>query len=193
MNVTRDEANQALDEIGRAGNRMSRLSTYAEIAPMILLWGVIWLVANLVTEYRPEFSPRVWQACILIGSPLTLFFTVRRARRSGARIRQAGGDPKALGNRFALLGAAALGFIISVLVVIGPLNERQYDAFFSLVFAFAYAIGGVWGGWRLVVVGAAAAAAILFGYLELTQHFYLWMGLVGGGSLIVGGLWLRKI
>ncbi len=193
MNVTRDEANRALDEIGRAGNRMSRLSTYAEIAPMILLWGVIWLVANLVTEFRPEFSARIWQACILIGSPLTLYFTVRRARRSGARIRQAGGDPKALGNQFALLGAAALGFVVSILVVVGPLNNRQYDAFFSLFFAFAYAIGGVWGGWRLVAIGAAAAAAILFGYLVLTEHFYLWMGLVSGGALILGGLWLRKI
>ena len=192
MNVSRDEATQALDEIGRAGSRMAKLSTYAEIAPMIFLWGVIWLVANLVTEFRPEFSARVWQASILIGSPLTLFFTVRRARRSGARIRQAGGDPKALGNKFALLGAAALGFVVSILIVVGPLNERQYDAFFSLFYAFAYAIGGVWGGWRLIAIGAAAAAATLFGYLELTEHFYLWMGLVGGGALILGGLWLWK-
>ena len=192
MNVTRDEATQALEEIGRAGNRMTRLSTYAEIAPMIFMWGVIWLGANLVTEFRPELSPRFWQGCILLGAPLTIFFTVRRARRSGARIRQAGGDPKALGNRFALLGAAAFAFIASILVVVGPLNERQYDAFFSLFYAFAYAIGGVWAGWRLIAIGAVAAAATLFGYLELTEHFYLWMGLVSGGALITGGLWLWK-
>ncbi len=193
MNVTRDEASQALEEIGRAGSRMSRLSTYGDIAPMFLLWGVIWLVANLVTEFQPALSGRAWLAGEIVGTPLTLFLVVRQARHRGARIRQTGGDPKAIGGRYALMGAAVFGFFTSMMVVVWPLNARQADAFISLFFAFAYAIGGVFGGWRLMAIGGVTAAAILFGYLELTTHFYLWMGLVGGGALIVGGLWLRKI
>ncbi len=192
MNVTRDEAARALDEIGRAGGRMSRLSTYADIAPMMVLWGLIWLGANLVTEFRPEFSGRAWLAGVVVGTPLTLYFTVRQARNRGARLRQAGGDPRALGGRFALLGAIVFALFASMMVVVGPLDQRQADAFISLFFAFAYAIGGVFGGWRLVAIGAGTAAAVLFGYLELQEHFYLWMGAVGGGALILGGLWLRK-
>ena len=193
MNVTRDEATQALKEIGRAGSRMTQLSNYADLAPMLLLWGLIWLTANMVTEFRPTLSGPAWLTGMVVGSPLTLFFTIRQARRSGARIRPAGGDPKRLGNRFALLGATAFGFFISVLIIVGPLNPRQQDAFISLFFASAYAIGGVWGGWRLIAIGAATAAAVLFGYLMPAQHFFLWMGLVGGGALIAGGLWLRKV
>jgi hypothetical protein len=193
MNVTRDEAAQALKEIGQAGGKMRRLSLYADLAPMFLLWGLIWLGANLVTEFRPDLSNRAWMiGSLILGTPLTLYFVVRHARRAGARIRQAGGDPKALGNRFALLGAITWAFCASIMAVAFPLNGRQIDAFMSLLFAFGYAIGGVFGGWRLIAIGAVAAAAILFGYFFLDQHFYLWMGLVGGGALFAGGLWLRK-
>ena len=194
MNVTRDEAARALEEIGQAKTRISRLSLYAELAPSFMLWGLIWLAANLVTEFRPQYAAMAWQVgTLLIGAPLTLYFTVRQARRSGARIRQAGGDAKALGTRMALLGVIGWACFASIIAVTAPLNARQVDAFISLFFAFAYAIGGVWGGWRLIAIGAVTAAAILFGYFELHQHFYLWMGVVGGGALLGGGLWLRKV
>ena len=192
MNVTRDEAARALEEIGQAGGRMHRLSLYADLAPMFLLWGLIWFSANLVTEFRPELSGPAWLTGEVIGTPLTIFLTVRQGRRSGARIRQAGGNPKALGSQMALLGAIAFGFFASIVAVTAPLNGRQIDAFISLFFAFAYALGGIWGGWRLIAIGATTAVAILFGYFALTEHFYLWMGVVGGGALFAGGLWLRK-
>ena len=193
MNVTRDEAARALEEIGEAKARMTRLSVYSGLAPNFILWGLIWFLANLVTEYRPDLAGRAWLiGALLIGTPLTLYFTVRFARRSGARIRQAGGDGRKLGNRMALLGGVAWAFFFSLAAVTAPLDNRQVDAFISLFLAFAYAIGGVWGGWRLMTIGLAAAAGILFGYFALHQHFYLWMAVVGGGALFAGGLWLRK-
>lgn len=192
MNVTRDEAARALEEIGQAGGRMHRLSLYADLAPMLMLWGLLWFVANLVTEFRPALSGRTWLAAMAIGFPLTLWGTVRHARRAGARIRQAGGDPKALGTRMALLGVVGWGFFASIYAITLPVGPRQGNAFISLFVAFAYALGGVWGGWRLMAIGVATAAAVLFGYFELQQHFFLWMGVVGGGALLAGGLWLRK-
>ena len=193
MNVTRDEAARALEEIGQAGGRMRRLSIYADLSPMFMLWGLIWFAANLTTEFRPDLSAWAWRiGTLVIGMPLTLYFNVRYARRAGARIRQGGGDPRRLGNQMALLGAIGFGFFFSMAAVTAPLSARQVDAFISLFFAFAYAIGGVWGGWRLMAIGLVAAAGILFGYFALHQHFYLWMGVVGGGALLAGGLWLRK-
>jgi hypothetical protein len=192
MNVSRDEAALALEEIGRAGSRMRRLSVYADMAPMFVLWGLIWLAANLTTEFAPQLAGRAWMVGVLVGTPLTLLLTIRQARRAGARIRQEGGDGRALGGRFALLGATAMGFFAAIVAIVGPLDPRQTDAFISLFFAAGYAFGGIWGGWRLYITGAAAALAIVFGYLELQQHFFLWMGLAGGGALIAGGLWLRK-
>jgi hypothetical protein len=192
VNVSRDEAAQALEEIGRAGSRMRRLGLYADIAPMFVLWGLIWLGANLVSEFAPAHASRAWLIGMVVGVPLTIFLTVRQGRRTGARIRQAGGDGRALGNRMALLGVTGFWFFVSVMFIVSPLSARQQDAFISLFFAAAYSFGGLWGGWRLYAIGAVTAAAVMFGFLALQQHFFLWMAVVGGGSLLAGGLWLRK-
>ena len=50
-------------------------------------------------------------------------------------------------------------------------------------------------GWRLFAIGAIAAAAIVFGYLAVGPHYFLWMAVCGGGALIAGlvfetlGIW----
>ena len=48
-------------------------------------------------------------------------------------------------------------------------------------------------GWRLFAVGAITATLILGGFVYMHDHFSLYMGVVGGGALIAGGLWLRKV
>jgi hypothetical protein len=52
---------------------------------------------------------------------------------------------------------------------------------------------GVWIGMRLFWIGAITAAAILFGFFNIEHYYSLWMGVAGGGSLIAGGLWLRRV
>jgi hypothetical protein len=42
------------------------------------------------------------------------------------------------------------------------------------------------------VTGIALAALTLFGYFEVVTHFDMWMAVVGGGSLILAGIWLRR-
>ncbi len=81
----------------------------------------------------------------------------------------------------------------AMFAVLGPLSARQVNAFASLSWAIAYMIGGAWVGWRLFAIGGIAVVAVLFGYLSIGQHYYLWMAACGGGTLIAGGLWLRKI
>ena len=48
-------------------------------------------------------------------------------------------------------------------------------------------VAGAWVGWRLFAIGGIAAAAVVFGYLAIGQHYYLWMAGCGGGTLIAGG------
>jgi hypothetical protein len=69
----------------------------------------------------------------------------------------------------------------------------QINAFISLFWTFAYMVAGIWIGWRLAAIGLVASAAILFAYVALEQHYFLVAGLAGGGSLILGGLWLRRV
>lgn len=41
------------------------------------------------------------------------------------------------------------------------------------------------------MAGLSLSVLTLVGYLFLPQHFLLWMALVGGGTLIGSGLWMK--
>jgi hypothetical protein len=77
--------------------------------------------------------------------------------------------------------------------VMGPVNHLQQGAFPPLVVALAYVLTGLWSGPRFVLAGVAVAALTLGGFFYLPQHFLLWEGFVGGGALILAGLWFRRV
>lgn len=193
MTLDRDEAKSALAEIGQAQGKVDRVHWYSDAAPFFVLWGVIWLLANLVTEFRPAWSNWAWLIGALVGTPATAYFSIVQARRRGARIRQAGGDPGDISIRSAFTMGAILVFLAGSIAVTGPLEERQGNALISLFWACIYMGVGAWVGMRLMLIGAATAAIILAAYFTLDQYYFLVMGLAAGGSLILGGLWLRKI
>lgn len=193
MNISRDEAHQALAEIGRARGDIRRLHHYSDASPFLILWGAIWLL-NVLTDFRPDLSGPAWLAGIAVGTVATVWLGVVQGRRRGERMRQAGLDPKAIfGVRFGLTSGAIMLFFVAFLIVAAPLDGRQVNAFISLFWTFAYMVAGIWIGWRLAAIGLVAFAAILFAYVALEQHYFLVAGLVGGGSLMLGGIWLRKI
>ena len=82
--------------------------------------------------------------------------------------------------------------VIATLALMGPVDGRQTAAFVPLVVATSYVLGGIWWGTRFVVAGIVLAALTLGGFFLLTEHFLLWMAVVGGAALLVGGLWLRR-
>jgi hypothetical protein len=193
MNVSREEAKAALDSIDAAGARVKTVRFYAEFAPFLLLWGVIWLVANAMSELRPAYANVAWTTGISIGFVITIALVIRNARRWRFMNPESRAEGRAIGRRAALLGITLWAYFPAMTQLLGPFTPRQTNAFISITWAFVYMITGAFMGWRIFAIGAVTAAAVLYGYLFIDAHFLLWMAFVGGGSLIAGGLWLRKI
>ena len=78
-------------------------------------------------------------------------------------------------------------------VVMQPGNPLAQGAFVPLLVAMFYCLMGLWRGVRLLITGIVVAALTLIGFFYLPEYFMLWMAAVGGGSLILLGLWLRKV
>lgn len=191
MSVSKNDAAAALEVIARSQKQMLTLRRYSRFAPFLLIWGIVWVVANSVTDLEPGWSGRAW----LIGSGIALVVSTRwgiQLGRSRARAEDSLGRGF-LGPGLVMAGLALGCYFPAMFVVLGPLAARQTNAFVSLFWAFAYMFIGAWVGWRLFMIGAVAAAAAVLGYLAIDQHYYLWMAACGGGALIAGGLWLRKI
>jgi hypothetical protein len=193
MNVSRDEATAALDHVEIAGERVRTWRWYAEASSYLVIWGCVWLVGNVATDLDARWGNIAWSVGLAFGLAATLSLTIRNARRWQRSFPASRSEGRAVGRRAAFIGTAIMLWFPTLSLLAGPFEPRQGNALISITWAFIYMAMGAFVGWRLFAIGLVTAAAIVCGYLFVQQHFFLWMGLVGGGSLIVGGLWLRKI
>jgi hypothetical protein len=88
---------------------------------------------------------------------------------------------------------AIFGFVAATYAVFGHVGWKQQASFVPLLCALFYVLLGLWAGTRYVVTGIAVAALTLGGFFYLPAHFLLWMAFVGGGALILAGLWMRTV
>lgn len=190
MNVTREEAAEALTAIDRAGEKVWRLQGYRYGAPFFILWGLIWAFANSVTQFWPQYGNIVWPVSAGVGGIVSIVLGVAQGYRAFGRNRapHAGGR---VGWRIGVTSLIMFVFIATLIAIAQPESSRQGNAMVSVFFPFLYMAAGVWSGWRLFAIGFVTAAAILFGYVYVQEYFDLWMAVFGGGSLIAGGIWLR--
>jgi hypothetical protein len=188
MNVTREEAAQALSDINRASDRIVKVKGYHHGAPFLVLWGLVWLGANTVSEFYPDMRGLAWGVGVGVGMALSTIMGVMMSRKLSPKASPA--NP-ALGRRIGITSSIMLVFIFCVVWIADPESSREVNAIISIFFPFLYMAAGVWAGWRLFAIGLVTAAAIIAGYVWVQDYFDLWMGVFAGGSLIAGGIWLR--
>lgn len=178
------EAANALQEISRAEQQSQQAYHYQKAAPHLFLWGVIWIVGYAVTYARPHWY-LLWAFLTVIGV-LGSFFVSWRTPAKDARA--------SFGWRYAATFIAVFLFIEALFAILPPVSSLQIDAFFPLFIALWYVLLGIWTrGTRIALLGLALGLLTVGGYFWLHQYFLLWMAGLGGGALILGGFWLRKV
>jgi len=190
MNVTREEAAQALTDISRANDRISQMKGYHHGAPYFVIWGLVWLAANTGTHFAPEQQKFIWPAALGLGFIASMVTGILQSRK-WARGAGTGDAERRFGARMGMTAGVVMAFIVSIVLIARPETNREVNAMISIVFPFLYMAGGIWAGWRLFAIGLVTAAGIMAGYFWMPEFYWLWMGLFGGGSLIAGGIWLR--
>ena len=181
MSLTPNEAADALRDIEAAGRRSGQAFGYRISSRFLIIWGVFWIVCYGLSDLVPRWDAIVWPAGIVIATAASLV--------AGRSIK---GGRHSDGLRYLALVAITWVFLVATYVVVGPLNPRQQGAFIPLLIAAIYASMGLWIGVRYVIVGVAVAVLTLFGFFYIHDHFNLWMAAVGGGGLVLAGLWLRS-
>lgn len=179
MNLSPKDAAAALHEIEQTENRSLTLFSYRAAAPHFMIWGAIWCVAYTLTDYFPHQANAIWGILTPIGVIAGMIVT-RIGRRQ-------------LQWRYLAAVIAVFGFFLAAFAVMWPVSGQQIAAFIPLFVALMYVLWGVRSGQRFVIVGVVVAALTLVGYFVLKEHFLLWMAAVGGGSLILAGIWLRRV
>jgi hypothetical protein len=182
--ITTAEARSALKDIEKTENRAAASQHARFAAPHLIVWGVIWAIGYVATDISTTLS-WVWSLLTIAG--IASSFLIDK--------REAAGRVKGFNWRYAVSAVAIFVFIFALFAIMRPREMNQVGAFFPLVIGLYYTFIGVWtkGGWRMIPLGLALIALTLGGYFFLPEHFLLWMAAVGGGGLILGGLWLRSV
>ncbi len=178
MTLSSQQAAASLDDIARTEKRSRELSCYQQGAPYLLLWGLIWIVGYLASALLPRHAAFAWLLLNVAG----LIGTALLRWRSG----------RAWSWRFPILVIVVFSFIAGTYLILPPAHPVQYGAFPPLVVALGYALIGIWGLPRFLWLSAAIFALTLGGYLWLQPWFAFWMAGVGGTSLLIGSVWLRR-
>lgn len=178
--LTNQEALSALELADAAGQRSRHAYSYSIAAPYLFIWGVVWLAGYGGTALAPIYVNWMWAGVIVLG--LAASMAIGRTRKD---------QGYALWRRLALFGVIYI-FSAALFAIIWPLKGLQIAAYWPLLVGAIYAAAGLWIGLRFIILGAALIGAALGGYFFLPQHFMLWMALMGGGALILGGFWLKR-
>jgi hypothetical protein len=181
MTIRSDEAAAMLADVDSVVGRVKQSRLYRSSAQIIILWGVVNLVRDLLIGVAPAlFGPR-WFLIDAIGIIGTLVL-LRWVVEPGAHL------PLRTLAAFCLF--YAFGWIWANFL--GGFGPREQMAFWPTLFLFGYALAGLWFGPAFSAIGLGLTALVLAGYVWSGAAFPLWLAVVYGGGFIFCGLWMRR-
>ena len=175
--IGQDDAVTALESIERTRQRAFELRGYAHAGDIVIGWGLVWLVANLASYAAPQGS-LAWP----VGIVLATLWSIWRGRRGHGK-----GDWRAWAT-----AAAIVALLVLVFSIAGIETPQQGNALISIFVAAGYVMQGIWWGRRFAWIGLVIAGCVTAGWFFDRPHLELWLGIGGGGALILSGLWLRR-
>jgi hypothetical protein len=182
MPITPQEAAEALKDITRTERRTVSTMGYQMAWPHLVLWGAIWTVGYGAMALGVKWD-WLWGVLSLIGTVSSFVVGYGMSRKR----------TKPFDGRYFATFFAIFAFVSALFVILPPKSDAQFGAFFPILVALYYALIGIWTrGLRMLFLGALLAVLTLAAFLHFREHFMPIMAFVGGGGLILGGLWLRS-
>jgi hypothetical protein len=191
-----EEARAALAEAERAFQQTRVAIVQGPSAPLLILWGSIWMIADLTTQFYAPAMLAIWLPLDLIGGGGTWWIVAHRRVKVGRH-----GNWR-YGAFWGVLFFYAALWTNLLVPVSWPQNAhdwatfepvfRRITAYYHTIPMFAYVLGGLFIGRFFVILGALVTALIVIGFCFIHDYFYLWMAITGGGSLIISGVFIRQ-
>ena len=187
MNVTKTDAETALRDAGQTAEHSQTLFHYELASPYLLLWGVLWIVAGIISVISPENTGIGWLIVDTIGIVATGYLVASDARRFDKV------DVRNEGLRYGATVIVFGAFITMTFVVFAPVSGVESQTFITILIAIIYMILGLWTGYRLAVIGAILAVLVVSAFFYTPAQYPLMVSILGGVALILGGLWMRRV
>jgi hypothetical protein len=153
----------------------------------MILWGAIWLVGFLGNQFLPsEVAGYLWLGLDILGGLASWSVGARMSRG----IRSAGSVVS--GKRIAWFWVLLVLYLAAFIAVAWPMDVKQVAVFIVLIVMIGWLAMGLLLSFVSVRMTLAVTTLALVGYFLLPDYFHLLMAILGGGGLIVLGLYIRS-
>ena len=186
MNVSPDEAEEALAAIQTIAQRTRQSIAGSGAYITLIATGIVWLVGFMCTQFlHGPIVAYIWVGLSILGSTLGAVL----GNRIGKRVRSPSTAPMA--KRIGLFWLLLVFYGIAAIAIARPTDGKQVTMFVilfimvgQLAMGLLFSFSSTW--WALPITALA-----LVGYFLLPDIFYLWMAVLGGGGMIAFGLYIR--
>jgi hypothetical protein len=183
MNINPTEAERTLESIRETEDQMRKALGASGGAYQIIIWGVIMAIGYTLNQFADRLG------VVLVAVPWIILSVVGNILCAVISFR--------MGRKFHHPKAARIGFLWVVFVLFGmigalfvhPTDPREINLLIYLLVMLWLAVMGLWVRLPLLWISLAVTGLLMFGYFILPDYFFLWLALVGGGTMIGSG-WL---
>ncbi len=186
MNISPNEAEQALEAIQKMTHKTRQSIVGSGASISLIVTGVIWMIGFMATQFLSgEIVAVIWIAISIVGSLLAViqgWLTSKRVRDPSAA---------ATAKRIGLVWLLLAVFGLAAGAVAWPLDGKQLTVFTFLFIMISWTTMGLLLSFTPVWPGLVIIALVLAGYFWLPGLFFLWVAILGGGGMIVLGLYIR--
>ncbi len=183
MTIDPKDAAAALSDIDDVVRRVRQSRVYRLASLLLILWGALTFTGYVASYLWPRYAGYAWIVVDVAGIAGSFAISAIGYARAGVRTFD-----------IRMFAAFVLFFAFGFLWTSGLVHftPRQLGAFWPIYFMLAYSIVGLWVGFAFVAIGLGITALTLVGYFFVGPWFELWMAVVNGGGLVLGGLWMRR-
>ena len=170
MTIDPKEAANALGAVAVVERRTREALYYAGASSILILWGVAWAIGHAITFAAPTLANAAWVVINVVGTVASLLIGFARSRRRA----------RPWDWRLGIAFVVMIVFGMFTQWLLGATQWREISA-------------GMWIGRFFILSGAFVVLVVLADYAWGGAWFNLWLGAVGGGAMVLGGLWLRRV
>ena len=186
MNISPSEAEEALAAIQTMTQKTRHSIASGSAYISLIITGIVWLIGFTATQFlTPPLLVWIWIVTSIVGSALATFIGIR----AGKRVRIA--SSAVTGKRIATFWVLLILFASAIIAVAHPTDGKQITLLIILLAMIGQMGMGLLLSFSATWWTVPVAAVALIGYFFALEWFFLWMGLLGGGTMIILGLYIR--
>ncbi|MBN2400285.1 MAG: hypothetical protein JXI33_08105 [Candidatus Aminicenantes bacterium] len=186
MHITTHEAQESLAAIDAMMQKMRRSAAEGGTHYFLILWGVIWFFGFLGSHFfSGKIAGYIWMGLDILGG-FSSWLIGKAMRR---RVRHAGN--KITNRRVALFWLTLFLYCMLTVWIAGPVDSKKLAMYIVLFAMIGWVAMGFLLSLSIVRLALLITLVALAGYFLLPGYFFLWMALLGSGTMIGCGFFIR--